>query len=82
MNKRHLLPLLVAALAAPLIAYKALTTPLEPINEGAFRALKMLGPDAEPPVRAKIIAGTSLSMWVAVLICGRLLTFYRPPFFH
>ena len=48
----------------------------------AFRELKKLGPDAETPFRAKIIAGTSLSMWVAVLICGRLLTFYRPPFFH
>jgi len=48
----------------------------------AFRELKMLEPDAESPFRAKVIAGTSLSMWVAVLICGRLLTFYRPPFFH
>jgi N-methylhydantoinase B len=28
-------------LAAPLIAYKALTMPTEPINEGAFRALKI-----------------------------------------
>ena len=28
-------------LAAPLIAYKALTLPTEPINEGAFRALKI-----------------------------------------
>ncbi|HEY6341667.1 MAG TPA: hydantoinase B/oxoprolinase family protein [Bryobacteraceae bacterium] len=27
--------------AAPMIAYKALTTPAEPINEGAFRALKI-----------------------------------------
>ena len=35
-----------------------------------------------PPVSAKIIAGTSLGTWVAVLICGRLLTFFRPPFFH
>jgi hypothetical protein len=41
-----------------------------------------LGPDAEPPLGAKVIAGTSLGMWVAVLICGRLLTFFRPPFFH
>jgi len=48
----------------------------------AFRELKMLGPDAEPPFRAKIVAGTSLSMWVALLICGRFLTFYRPPSFH
>jgi uncharacterized protein YbjT (DUF2867 family) len=31
---------------------------------------------------AKLIAGTSLGAWCAVLICGRLLTFYRPPWFH
>ena len=48
----------------------------------AFREIETLGPGAEAPLRAKIIAGTSLGMWVAVLICGRLLTFFRPPFFH
>jgi len=48
----------------------------------AFRELKVLGPGLEPPPRAKIIAGASLSLWVGVLICGRLLTFFRPPFFH
>jgi hypothetical protein len=30
--------------------------------------------------RIKLIAATSLS--IGVLICGRLLTFFRPPFFH
>ncbi len=34
-------PINARTLAAPLIAYKALTTPREPINEGAFRALKV-----------------------------------------
>ena len=34
-------PINARTLAAPLIAYKALTTPDEPINEGAFRALKI-----------------------------------------
>jgi N-methylhydantoinase B len=34
-------PINARTLAAPLIAYKALTTPMEPINEGAFRALKI-----------------------------------------
>jgi N-methylhydantoinase B len=34
-------PINARTLAAPLIAYKALTTPTEPINEGAFRALKI-----------------------------------------
>ncbi len=34
-------PINARTLAAPLIAYKALTTPAEPINEGAFRAVKI-----------------------------------------
>jgi N-methylhydantoinase B len=34
-------PINARTLAAPLIAYKALTTPTEAINEGAFRALKV-----------------------------------------
>jgi N-methylhydantoinase B len=32
-------------LAAPYIAYKALTTPLEPVNEGSFAALKAIIPE-------------------------------------
>jgi hypothetical protein len=32
----------------------------------------------EAPARAKLIAAISLSMWIAVIICGRLITFYRP----
>jgi hypothetical protein len=48
----------------------------------AFRELVTLEPDTAVPATAKIIAGTSLGVWVAVLICGRLLTFFRPPFFH
>jgi hypothetical protein len=32
----------------------------------------------QPPRLAKIIAATSLCMWIAVIVCGRLLTFYRP----
>jgi N-methylhydantoinase B len=34
-------PINARTLAAPLIAYKALTLPTEPVNEGAFRALKV-----------------------------------------
>ncbi len=48
----------------------------------AFRELEGLEPGVDAPLRARIIAGTSLGMWVGVLICGRLLTFFRPPFFH
>ena len=48
----------------------------------SFREVQMLPAGADAPFRAKLIAGTSLAAWSAVLICGRLLTFYRPPFFH
>jgi hypothetical protein len=37
---------------------------------------------ADAPLRAKIYTGISLASWAAVLICGRLITFFRPPFFH
>lgn len=33
---------------------------------------------AQAPRSARIIAATSLCMWIAVIVCGRLLTFYRP----
>jgi hypothetical protein len=49
---------------------------------GAFAEMKTLAPRADAPLRVKIIAGTSLCAWVGVLMCGRLITFFRPPFFH
>ena len=48
----------------------------------AFPEMKKLDPGISAPTGIKVIAGTSLAMWVAVLICGRLLTWFRPPFFH
>jgi hypothetical protein len=48
----------------------------------SFREVQMLPAGSDAPFRAKLIAGTSLGAWCAVLICGRLLTFYRPPTFH
>jgi hypothetical protein len=30
------------------------------------------------PLRAKVIAAVSLSAWIGVIVCGRLITFYRP----
>ena len=32
----------------------------------------------EAPARARVIAAVSLSAWIAVIICGRMLTFFRP----
>ncbi len=47
-----------------------------------FAEMKKMPDNGIPSLQTKIIAGTSLSMWFAVLVCGRLLTFFRPPFFH
>lgn len=30
--------------------------------------------------RAKLIAAISLACWCAVIVCGRLITYYRPPY--
>jgi len=32
----------------------------------------------DAPLRAKVIAAISLTAWVGVIVCGRLITFYRP----
>ncbi len=48
----------------------------------AFREVQSLSAGADAPLRAKVMTGISLGSWLAVLISGRLLTFYRPPFFH
>ena len=48
----------------------------------AFREVRTLGAGAQAALRARIITGVSLASWLGVLVCGRLLTFYRPPFFH
>ena len=47
-----------------------------------FDYMKSLAPGARVPLILKLVGGASLSLWLAVLVCGRLLTFYRPPFFH
>ena len=32
----------------------------------------------QAPMRARIIAAVSLTAWISVIICGRMLTFFRP----
>jgi hypothetical protein len=47
-----------------------------------FQKVKTLGPGEDAPLPARIIGGVSLTCWLSVIACGRLLTFYRPPAFH
>ena len=48
----------------------------------AYKGLRELPPQASAPPLARALTAISLSCWIGVLSCGRLLTFYRPPFFH
>ena len=43
-----------------------------------FGRLKRARPDEDTPRGAKTVAIVSLTVWIAVIVCGRLLTFYRP----
>lgn len=43
-----------------------------------FRHVKSLGPGAQPPPLARLNGVVSLVLWVTVIVCGRMITFYRP----
>lgn len=45
-----------------------------------FRRVLALGADDDASGRARFIAGASLLLLAAVMLCGRMLTFFRPPF--
>lgn len=44
----------------------------------AFQKTKELGPDADMPLKVKLMAGISLACWIGIICAGRLITFYRP----
>jgi hypothetical protein len=53
------------------------------LNAGTFyltsyRQVFRANPSLDAPRRAKLIAAISLGAWVSVIVCGRLITFYRP----
>jgi hypothetical protein len=43
-----------------------------------FGKVRVLGPGAATPWRARLVGSTSLLCWIGVIVCGRMLTFYRP----
>jgi hypothetical protein len=47
-----------------------------------FRQVAGVGAGIDAGSRNKAIATVSLIAWAGVLVCGRLLTFFRPPFLH
>ena len=67
----------------PAFHFKMLFMAVAGLNVAGFyltTSRRTMGPGAgdEAPRRAKIMAATSLCMWIAIIVCGRLLTFYRP----
>jgi hypothetical protein len=44
----------------------------------SYRRITADGAPADAPPAAKLCAAVSLSLWIAVIVAGRLLTFYRP----
>jgi hypothetical protein len=45
-----------------------------------FARVSLVAPEARPPVGARVAAAVSLACWIGVITCGRLITYYRPPY--
>jgi hypothetical protein len=67
-------------------AFKLLFMALAAVNLAAFyllgvaRAVDLLGPGEDAPVSAKVIAATSLFLWIGVMFWGRMLPFIGDAF--
>ena len=65
----------------PAFHLKVLFIAIAGANAGLFAILpfgRHLPPNRAVPVSARVIAAVSLTLWVAVIVAGRLITFYRP----
>ena len=67
----------------PAFHYKVLFMALAGVNALTFyatvsRRTLTLGAGQHAPLPARMIAAASLFLWMAVIVSGRLLTFYRP----
>jgi hypothetical protein len=45
-----------------------------------FVGVKATAGEAAAPRSAKVAAAVSLTCWIGVIVCGRLITYYRPPY--
>jgi hypothetical protein len=45
-----------------------------------FGPVKGVAAGAGAPRAAKVAAAISLSCWIGIIVCGRLITYYRPPY--
>jgi hypothetical protein len=68
----------------PAFQLKAMTIAIAGLNVIAFYSLvgkraHAVGPGEDAPGLAKLIAGVSLLAWLSVIVFGRLITYFRPP---
>ena len=47
-----------------------------------YGLVKEMGSGMEAPRRARIAGAISLTCWTGVIVCGRFLTFFRPPAYY
>jgi hypothetical protein len=65
----------------PAFHLKVLFIAIAGANAGLFAILpfgRQLPADRPVPMSARVIATVSLTLWVAIIVAGRLITFYRP----
>lgn len=67
----------------PAFHLKMLLLALAGLNVGVFyltifRKVRHLGPDAVAPPAARLSGAVSLGCWIGVIVCGRMITFFRP----
>jgi hypothetical protein len=48
---------------------------------GASAAVRAAGPDDKAGLWIKAFAFISLAAWLGVITCGRVITYFRPPYF-
>ena len=44
-----------------------------------FRRIATSGPGQQSPLLGRLSGALSLGLWVTVIVCGRMITFFRPP---
>jgi len=44
-----------------------------------YKSVRDIGAGVEAPLQARIAGAVSLVCWTGVIVCGRYLTFFRPP---
>jgi hypothetical protein len=44
-----------------------------------FRRVRASSPGAQPALLARVSGAVSLALWITIIICGRMITFFRPP---